>query len=99
MASIFIDGLEIDNERRAVRLDGRAVYLSPKEYELLAYLAANRGRVFARYVLLERVWGYQYAGEARTVDVHIWSLREKLGDNPNNPRFIETVRRVGYRFR
>jgi two-component system, OmpR family, alkaline phosphatase synthesis response regulator PhoP len=94
-----INGLLVDTARHEVRLDGAPVDLSPKEFELLTFLAANRGLVFTRDALLERVWGYNYSGETRTVDVHIRGLREKLGDDANTPRFIETVRRVGYRFR
>jgi two-component system alkaline phosphatase synthesis response regulator PhoP len=99
VVKILIDSLEIDTNRRAVRLAGRVIAMAPKEYELLALLATNRGRVFARHVLLEKVWGYTFAGETRTVDVHVRALREKLGDDASNPRYIETVRRVGYRFR
>jgi DNA-binding response OmpR family regulator len=94
-----IDGLQVDTARHEVRLDGALVDLAPKEFELLTFLATNRGLVFTRDTLLERVWGYNYSGETRTVDVHVRGLREKLGDDANTPRFIETVRRVGYRFR
>ncbi|MHB9091510.1 MAG: winged helix-turn-helix domain-containing protein, partial [Chloroflexota bacterium] len=71
----------------------------PMEFELLAFLMANPGRVYSRDELLERVWGYQYPGITRTVDAHVRSLREKLGDDADEPRWIETVRGVGYRFR
>jgi DNA-binding response OmpR family regulator len=96
---LVVDGLEVDVSRHEVRIDRQPIDLAPKEFELLVFLATNRGIVFNRDTLLERVWGYSYAGETRTVDVHIRGLREKLGDNADNPRFIETVRRVGYRFR
>jgi DNA-binding response OmpR family regulator len=97
--SIDINGLHIDLGRHQVRLDNQEVELTPKEFELLSFLATNQGLVFSRDTLLERVWGYSYGGETRTVDVHIRGLRDKLGDDANTPRFIETVRRVGYRFR
>ena len=72
--------------------------LSPKEFELLAYLARNRGLVISRDTLLERIWGYEYEGDTRTVDVHIRWLREKIETDPASPRRILTVRGVGYKF-
>lgn len=72
--------------------------LTPKEFDLLRILALNQGRVFTREVLLEKVWGYEYTGDTRTVDVHIRHLRQKLEDDSLNPSYIETVRGVGYRF-
>ncbi|MBI2939983.1 MAG: response regulator transcription factor [Chloroflexi bacterium] len=94
-----VDGLSIDLLRRRIVCRGEPVHLKPKEFDLLAYLAAHPGRVFTREVLLENVWGYDYAGDTRTVDVHIRSLREKLGESADTPRWIETVRGVGYRCR
>jgi DNA-binding response OmpR family regulator len=91
--------LEVDLQRRRVLCDGREIALKPKEFDLLAYLMARPGRVFSRDVLLEHVWGYDYAGITRTVDAHVRSLREKLGDDAESPRWVETVRGVGYRFR
>ena len=79
-----------------VHLDGRPVDLTYKEYELLRFLATNAGRVFKREALLNQVWGYDFYGGARTVDVHIRRLRSKIEDHDT---FIETVRNVGYRFR
>ncbi|MHB1006143.1 MAG: response regulator transcription factor [Chloroflexota bacterium] len=93
------DGLEVDPQRRRVTHDDVEVALKPMEFELLAFLMANPGRVYSRDELLERVWGYQYPGITRTVDAHVRSLREKLGDDADEPRWIETVRGVGYRFR
>ncbi|MCL8206655.1 MAG: response regulator transcription factor [Actinomycetia bacterium] len=92
-------GLVVDAERRRVLLDGQPVELTYTEFELLRVLAAHPGRVFTRDELLTRVWGADFYGDARTVDVHIRHLREKLHEDPMAPRFIETVRGVGYRFR
>jgi two-component system alkaline phosphatase synthesis response regulator PhoP len=91
--------LLVDAERRRVAVDGRPVDLTYTEFELLRTLNASPGRVFSRDELLSRVWGQEFFGDSRTVDVHIRHLREKLGEDPVHPRFIETVRGVGYRFR
>lgn len=91
-------GLELDVDRHMVSLDGRIVDLSPLEFELLAYLVKNRGRVFGRDHLLDKVWGYDYAGDTRTVDVHIRWLRQKIEIDPAHPVHILTVRGVGYKF-
>jgi two-component system, OmpR family, alkaline phosphatase synthesis response regulator PhoP len=72
--------------------------LTPKEFELLKLLATHQGKVFNREVLLEKVWGYEFSGDTRTVDVHIRHLRQKLNDDSSFPQYIETVRGVGYRF-
>ncbi len=88
--------LEINLASYTVHLDGRPVDLTYKEYELLRFLASNAGRVFKREALLNQVWGYDFYGGARTVDVHIRRLRSKIEDHDT---FIETVRNVGYRFR
>lgn len=72
--------------------------LTPKEFELLTLMTANSGKVFTREALLEKVWGYEYSGDTRTVDVHIRHLRQKLRDDSSYPLYIETVRGVGYRF-
>ena len=73
--------------------------LKPREFDLLAFLARHPGQVFSRAQLLSQVWGYDYAGDTRTVDVHVRSLRTKLGDRADTPRWLETVWGVGYRFR
>ncbi|HZP81429.1 MAG TPA: winged helix-turn-helix domain-containing protein [Chthonomonadaceae bacterium] len=93
-----IGDLRIDLERYEVRLGERVVALSPKEFELLRFLAAHPGRVFSRQVLLDRVWGTDAYVEERTVDVHIRWLREKLEADPAHPRLLLTVRGVGYKF-
>lgn len=94
---IRVGDLEIDQERYLVRVAGRKVDLTYKEYELLRLLASNPGRVFTREALLSQVWGYDYFGGTRTVDVHIRRLRSKLEDAQHT--FIETVWNVGYRFK
>jgi len=92
-------GLVIRPKERRVYLDGREVPLSKLEFDLLLVLAQHPGMAYPRERLLERVWGADFFGVDRVVDVHIASLRKKLGDDPESPRFIETVRGVGYRFR
>lgn len=90
--------LTLDLEQREVFLDGGPLMLTPKEFELLSFMVRHRGRVLSRDMLLERVWGYDFAGESRIVDVHISHLREKIEKDPRNPELIKTVRGVGYRF-
>ena len=90
-------GLDIDLDRREVRADGRPVALSTLELDLLAALASAPGRVFSRRQLLERVWGYDFYGDERVVDVHVRNLRRQLGDDAAAPRVIGTVRGVGYK--
>jgi DNA-binding response OmpR family regulator len=80
---------------RLVR-NGRSLPIKPRAFELLAFLLRHPGQVFSRDQLLEHVWGYDYAGETRTVDVHVHWLRTQLEENPSHPRFLETVRGVGY---
>jgi len=87
--------LEIDLGRCEVHVGGRLVELTFKEYELLKFLVSNKGRVFTREALLNKVWGYDYYGGDRTVDVHVRRLRSKLGES----EFIDTVRNIGYRAR
>ncbi len=94
---IGIDGLKIDLARCEVTVSGKKVELTFKEYELLKFLAANPGRVHTREALLDKVWGLDYFGGDRTVDVHIRRLRSKIDTADNE--FIETVRNIGYRFR
>jgi DNA-binding response OmpR family regulator len=93
---IKIDDLVIDLMNYDVNVDGVPIELTFKEYELLKFLATHRGRVFTREALLDHVWGYDYYGGTRTVDVHIRRLRSKL--SPSCESLIETVRNVGYRF-
>ena len=95
--TIRVDELTLDLSRYEVKLNGELVSLTYKEYELLKFLAGNRGKVFTRETLLNRVWGYDYFGGTRTVDVHIRRLRSKIEDI--NHMYIETVRNIGYRFK
>jgi DNA-binding response OmpR family regulator len=89
--------VRLDVARRALTVDGEAVHLTTKEFDLLAHIAASPGRVFTREQLLTRVWGYDYEGDGRTVDVHISWLRGKLrGASGHN--YFRTVRGVGYAF-
>lgn len=92
-------GLVIDQPSRSTRLDDRPVDLTALEFDLLVTLASEPGVVLTRQRLLDRVWGLDFVGDAHVVDVHIANLRRKLGDDAVRPRFVETVRGVGYRFR
>jgi two-component system response regulator RegX3 len=93
-----VGGLEIDLAARRVKLDGRELELSRKEFDLLAELARHAGRVVTREDLMSRVWDENWFGSTKTLDVHVGWLRRKLGDDPAGPRWIETVRGVGFRF-
>jgi two-component system, OmpR family, response regulator len=96
---IEVDGLRIDPARRSVEVEGAPVQLTYVEFELLRTLAQRPGRVLSRQALLEALWGGSEYREPRTIDVHVRHLREKLEVDPREPRFILTVRGVGYRFR
>ena len=98
-ARVEVAGLVLDGSRHRVSLDGREIELKPKEFDLLAFFMAHTGQVFGREQLLASVWGYDFAGDSRTVDTHVKTLREKLGDSAERPLWVETVRGVGYRFR
>ncbi len=97
-AVLLAPDLAVDPAARKVTSKGREVPLRPKEFDLLAFLLKNRGIVFSRDALLERIWGYEYSGDTRTVDVHMRWLREKLEDEPSSPKCLLTVRGVGYKF-
>jgi DNA-binding response OmpR family regulator len=97
--AIEVNGLRVDPARRSVEIDGRPVQLTYVEFELLRTLAQRPGRVFSRQALLEALWGSADYREPRTIDVHVRHLREKLENDPREPRYILTVRGVGYRFR
>lgn len=97
--ALSFGNLQLQPDMRRAELDGRELELSKLEYDLLLCLAQYPGLVWSRERLLERVWGSDFVGVDRVVDVHIAALRRKLEDNPDQPRFIETVRGVGYRFR
>ncbi len=93
------DGLEIDEARRVVRVDGSPAELTALEFDVLATLARDPGVVVRRQTLLDEVWGAAFVADDHLVDVHVANLRRKLGDDPARPRFVETVRGVGYRMR
>lgn len=94
---VVVGDLVVDRARRAATLNGELLVLRPKEFDLLYYLARNPGVVHSRSVLLHRVWGYDFPMGTRTVDVHIRWLRQKIEDDPSQPRLLETVRGFGYR--
>lgn len=94
---LIIDDLEIDVARHRASLGGAMLELTPKEFDLLIFLAKNKGFVFSREQLLEKVWGYDFAGDTRTVDVHIRWLRQKIEREPTEPERLVTVRGTGYK--
>ncbi len=95
---LAFDGLVIDQTRREVMIDDAPIQLKPKEYELLLFLAQHRGQMLSREFILERVWGWDYIGDSRTVDVHVRWLRQKIEADASKPARIITVRGGGYRF-
>ncbi len=96
---IEIGEIKMDLRQHLVKVRGEEVELTPKEFDFLKLLLANPGRAFTREFLLEHLWGYEYFGDTRTVDVHVRRLRQKIETNPSEPVYLETVRGVGYRFR
>ena len=90
--------LTVDFEKREVLIKNNKLELTLKEFELLEILIRNKGKILTRDTLLDKIWGYEYIGETRTVDVHIRYLRKKIESDDKNPKFIETIRGVGYRF-
>lgn len=95
---ITAGGITVNTSLREVSRDGRPIELTLKEYELLLYLIKNRARVVSREELLTKVWGIDFVGETRTLDMHIGTIRKKLSDDAENAHLIKTVRGVGYRF-
>ena len=93
---IAVGRVHVDLAGHRILRDGEAVALKPKAFELLAFLLGHQGQVFTRDQLLERVWGYDYAGETRTVDVHVHWLRAEIEEDPAAPTLLQTVRGVGY---
>lgn len=91
-------GIRLDLVSLRASLDGQDMRLSPKEFSLLAELMRHERAVLSRDLLLTRVWGYEYTGDTRTVDVHIRWLREKIEGDPSDPQLIQTIRGIGYRF-
>jgi len=98
-AVVDLERVQVDLAGHRLLRDGESLPIKPKAFDLLAFLIRHPGQVFTRDQLLERVWGYDYAGETRTVDVHVHWLRSQVEDDPGSPRFIHTVRGVGYVFR
>jgi two-component system alkaline phosphatase synthesis response regulator PhoP len=96
--NLIFQNINVDFDKHEVTKNGQKIDLTLKEFELLEILIKNKGRVMTRDFLLDKIWGYEYIGETRTVDVHIRHLRQKIEDDDKNPRFIETIRGVGYRF-
>ena len=98
-AVVDLGRVQIDIAGHRLLRDGETLPIKPKAFELLLFLLRHPGQVFTRDQLLERVWGYDYAGETRTVDVHVHWLRSQIEEEPSAPQFIHTVRGVGYGFR
>lgn len=96
--TLEVGGVKISKPARSVTVDGRAIHLKPKEFDLLVFLMRHPGHVFSAERLIEHVWGYRSTSDTRTVAVHIRSLRIGIEDDPSNPRRIQTLRGVGYRF-
>lgn len=96
---LYIGELKIDIENYEVFKNQEKLDLTLKEFELLKVLSVNRSKVLSRNYLLDKIWGYEYFGETRTVDVHIRHLRKKIEDNDRNPQYIETVRGIGYKIK
>lgn len=97
-AVLTANNLELDQAAHRFTNNGKVVPLRRKEFDLLAFLLENRGVVFSRDALLERIWGYDYSGDTRTVDVHVRWLREKIEEDPGRPTQLVTIRGVGYKF-
>ena len=95
---IQVGNLKIDLTSHIARLSEKLIDLKPREFDLLTMLASSRGRAFTREQILERLWGHDYIGDSRTVDVHIRWIREKIEEDPSKPKKIVTIRGVGYRF-
>jgi DNA-binding response OmpR family regulator len=98
-ATVDLGRVQADLAGHRLLRDGEALPVKPKAFELLAFLVRNPGQVFTRDQLLEHVWGYDYAGESRTVDVHVHWLRSQIEEDPGHPLYLHTVRGVGYVFR
>jgi two-component system OmpR family response regulator len=96
--SFRIADLEVDTGARKASRAGTPIYLNRTEFDLLVFLMRNRGIVFSRDQILDQVWGFDFEGDARTVDVHVRWLRQKIEADPGNPRHLLTVRGVGYKF-
>ena len=98
-SALHVGGIEIDRARHEVKVRDTIIELGPKEFDLLSLLMENAGQVLTRNQILEKIWGYEYEGDTRTVDVHVRWLRQKLESDPANPNYIITVRNIGYKFK
>ncbi|WP_419921724.1 response regulator [Candidatus Poriferisodalis sp.] len=98
VSSLSEGDVSLDIDRHELRVRGELVTLALKEFELLAYLLSNAGRVVTRDSLMANVWGYSYVGDTKTIDVHVKRLRAKIEDDPSNPQRITTIRGLGYRY-
>ena len=98
LETLIFDNLVIDQSRREVTLEGQVILLKPQEYDLLIFFAEHKRQMLSRAFILERVWGWDYVGDSRTVDVHVRWLRQKIEKDSAKPRRIVTVRGGGYRF-
>ena len=96
--SLSVDGVQLDPAQHRVEVDGEEITLPLKEFELLHLLLANAGRVLPRDTLIDRVWGHDYVGDTKTLDVHVKRLRSKIEVDPGNPVRITTIRGLGYRY-
>ena len=94
----MVGDLSLDPERHEVKVKGAIVMMPLKEFELLTLLMENAGRVLTRDVLIDRVWGSDYVGDTKTLDVHIKRIRAKIEDDPRSPTRIVTIRGLGYKF-
>jgi two-component system response regulator RegX3 len=94
---LTVQGIRMDIERHQVSIDGKPVSLPLKEFELLEFLMRNAGRVLTRIQLIDRVWGSDYVGDTKTLDVHVKRIRAKIESDPANPKIIQTVRGLGYK--
>ncbi|MBS6185222.1 MAG: response regulator transcription factor, partial [Clostridium celatum] len=95
---LVFGNLTADFDKREILVNDKKLDLTLKEFELLEILIRNKGKILTRDTLLDKIWGYEYIGETRTVDVHIRYLRKKIELDDKNPKLIETIRGVGYRF-
>jgi len=97
--NIKVKDLEMNMEARRVKIKGNEINLTAKEFDILHLLITNANKVYSREVLLDKIWGYDYPGDYRTVDVHMRRLREKIEENPSNPKYLYTKWGVGYYFK
>jgi DNA-binding response OmpR family regulator len=98
-SNFYDDGkLKINYDKRTVKLNGDEIYLTPNEFSILYALAANKGKVLSREQLIDKVFGFDFTGYDRTIDVHIKNIRKKIEEDTKNPKYILTVTKAGYKF-